>query len=225
MPMTASVHDGLCAPCARDKAHRELEDQKKLLYQTYCKNPPKIKSDIDDILSKHDTEGNWFEMMLLSLLPPLINYSFVTKKGFDKAVQTIIASNTDDQEEIAGDFLYLCEPLLFKHDDLFKGLKKIPRPYRELIASYQYWGVISSDGLSSYVSQFTTKFDKEVSRGLLELGLNKTESTVHRARESWSEEEYSFGELDPDDLESEIFDEAGGFESLLASYLQKSVSA
>ena len=222
LEITADLNNGYCAVCDRELSHQKMEQQQRDLYMIYSKDPPKTKSDIQRILNQHETEGNWFKAMLNSLLPKLVNYSFPTKKGFDKAIQTIVDG---DMVDVSGDFLYLCEPLLFKYENLYRGLKKIPRPYRELIASYQYWGVVSSDGLSSYLSTFDTKFDDEVSKGLLLLDLRLTESTLQRARECYSEAEYEFNDLNTDELESEILKDAEEYESILALHLIKTVSA
>ena len=51
-----------------------------------------------------------------------------------------------------------------------RNLKRIPRPYREMMAVYQAWGMVSSDGFESYVENTNSSFDLEVDRGLAECG-------------------------------------------------------
>ncbi len=70
-------------------------------------------------------------------------------------------------KELARLFLKFYEPIVFEEDELIDGIKKLPRPFRELAAADQAWGMISSDGFNNYVEQNDEAFDEEVRLGLV----------------------------------------------------------
>ncbi len=218
---TAERCEGRCAICERDWEQAKFRKEQDTIKRIYFESPPKNKEDIKHILNKHETEGNWFEMFLLGLLPKLINYNDFTEADFQIAVKTIAKRNQTNLEELSEDFLYLCEPLIFNFDSLYKGLKLIPRPYRELNAAYQFWGIMSGDGISSYIEQVSKKFDKETIKGFELMGLHDSALVVKASRKSWNKKEYDFEEGVEDALEDRVYTEAEDFEKQLAKFLIK----
>ena len=199
-----------------------VERRQKLL-DYYRKNPPHTKADIDAILAKHELDKEWLDMALCALLPDLINYNRFTKSDFEGAIRTIIEREGDDSAAVAGEFLFFCEPFFERHTDYYKGLKKIPKPYKEILAAYHFWGVISSDGLISYCDNYSKNFDAIASEGLLLLNFPKSASFLETARNSWSPKDYHFGNLDIDDIEDQILDECDEFERALVIKLKQGI--
>lgn len=216
---------GRCALCERSYFQAEFEEERSILKERYRSSPPKNKKEIEVILSENETEGDWFEMYLLSLLPKLIDYTKFKSSDFDEAVKTLAERNRDDLVELSGDFLYLCEPLLFRYDKLHKGLKKIPRPYRELVAAFQFWGIMCGDGISCYIDQTTKSFDLEVMKGFNTLGLNESAKAVKESRRLWNRWIYGYEDGIEDVLENIVYEEADGFDVILGNYLLRLTNA
>lgn len=102
---------------------------------------------------------------------------------FTNAVERVVKGSGGDAEEAAGEFHGLYEGIVLDEDDMFAGLSKLPRPYRELAAAHQAWGIISSDGFENYVEETDSRFDKEVEAGLKLLGLSECMKPLLEARQ------------------------------------------
>ena len=103
--------------------------------------------------------------------------------GFASKVKRAVKRSDGDADEAAGEFHGLYEGIVLGNDDMFIGLSKLPRPYRELAAAHQAWGIISSDGFENYVEETDSRFDKEVESGLKLLGLSECLKPLLEARQ------------------------------------------
>lgn len=160
--VTVKYNDGLCAPCksSRDYALHQKQQQEG------CRNTS----------------------------PPPIKHSGFTKKEFIQGLAMVCLPHRDEPEKVSEEFLGFCEPILqsrlripllkilFHRRQLYHNLKRIPRPYRDLMAVYQAWGMITSDGFESYVENTIRKFDQEVELGLDFLGQKTAKGVVSDAR-------------------------------------------
>ena len=102
--------------------------------------------------------------------------------GFAGKVKRAIKRSDGDADEAADEFHGLYEGIVLGNDDMFKGLSKLPRPFRELAAAHQAWGMISSDGFENYVEETDDRFDQEVEAGLKLLGLSECMPPLLEAR-------------------------------------------
>lgn len=163
---TAERNRGLCAPCDTRRGIDELEAQK----QAFRKNPPKSQAEIDQIAP--DTMENFsLRMFLQGLLPPRIDPDRFTEKDFTQAMKDIVSECGSDKQKLCGEFLGLCD-FIFDPPQLSTGLAKMPRPFREAIAVYQFWGMTTSNGMEAFFdnTQSDQVIDHEVERGLKLLG-------------------------------------------------------
>lgn len=84
--------------------------------------------------------------------------------------------------DLSGYFLEFYEPTVFGEDELIDGIYKLPRPFRELAAADQAWGMISSDGFENYVEHHDETFDEEVRKGLAWLNREEVFTLLQEAR-------------------------------------------
>lgn len=211
---TAKRNGGLCAPCKRDLDYEALQAERN----AYRKNPPKTQEEIDRI-APDTIEHLGLRIFLQGLLPRKLDPSVFTKKHFVQALEAIVSEHEPDGEKISEAFLGLCDPIIHHTDSLIRGLKKLPRPYREAMAVYQLWGMLTSDGISAYLEHTDRKVDVEVDRGLRLLGRSKSLGTVERARKAFDPIEGI-----PDDLEKTLeevlYDDLDEFEAnILGAFL------
>lgn len=210
---TAKRNEGLCAPCKRhlDCGRREIERDQ------YRKNPPKTREEIDRIVP--DTiENLGLRIFLEGLLPRRLEPSNFTKKRFVQALKEIVVEHAPNKVEICTEFLGLFDSVN-QSQSLIGALKRLPRPYREAMALFQLWGMLASDGISSYLENSDRRVDSEVNRGLSLFGRSDLLGAVDRARKAFDPLEGL-----PDVLEAEIegnfFRYLGNFESeLLGEFL------
>ena len=194
LEVTAKHNDGLCAPCKRNRDYEALQAERN----EYRKNPPKTQEEIDRI-APDTIENLGLRIFLQGLLPRRLEPSEFTKKRFVQALKDIVSEHEPDGAKICEEFLGLCDPIIHQSDSLMRGLKRLPRPYREAIAVYQLWGMMTSDGLSSYLENADRKVDSEIGRGLRLFGRTKSLGTVERARKAFDPMEGV-----PDDLEETL---------------------
>lgn len=160
--------------------------------------------------------------------PSSINYNAFSKRQFVAGLRKCCAPLVDDPEQVSAEFLGFCDPIVhrplpipilsvifFRHS-LFLNFRRIPRPYRELLAVYHAWGMVCSDGFESYVMNTNKFFDREVERGLSLLGQTQASGAVAAAREALK--------LDPDEqlpkdiddnLWHQFYDSMAEFESAI----------
>ena len=195
LEVTAKYNDGLCAPCHTTRTaalyRRQQEEARR--------NAP----------------------------PPPINYSFFTRKQFVQALANACLPYREDPGKVSGEFLAFCDPVLQRPSILFllnillhrwwlyRNLTRLPRPYRELMAVYQAWGMVSSDGFESYIQSTIPRFDAEVDRGLALLGCETGSGVVSEARQVCREND---GEI-PKEIDNEFwkrfYDSMPEFESAI----------
>ena len=199
LAVTAKYNAGLCAPCNRT---REL-DAVGAEREKYRKNPPKTQEEIDQIVPSGSgpVSNIGLRIFLMGLLPPRLDPSDFTKKKFLSALREIVMEHQPDGKKVSGEFLGLCDPVLWDGDSLMEGLKRLPRPYREAMAVYQLWGMMQSNGLESYLDSADRSVDAEVERGLKVFGCSKSSGVLAKARKKHE----PFEGL-PDGLEDELED-------------------
>ena len=215
LEVTAKYNDGLCAPCKRSFDYEALQAERN----EYRKNPPKTQEEIDRI-APDTIENMGLRIFLEGLLPRKLEPSKFTKKQFIQALEDIVSEHEPNGEKVCMEFLGLCDPIIHQTDSLIRGLKRLPRPYREAMAVYQLWGMMTSDGIASYLRNTDQKVDAEVDLGLRLLGRTKSVGIVKRARKAFDPME----ECIPDDLEGTLedvlYDDLDEFESnILGAFL------
>lgn len=215
LEVTAKHNGGLCAPCKRNCDYEALQAERN----EYRKNPPKTQEEIDRI-APDTIENMGLRIFLQGLLPRRLEPSEFTKKRFVQALEDIVSEHEPNGGKISEEFLGLCDPIIHQTDSLIRGLKRLPRPYREAMAAYQLWGMMTSDGISSYLGNTDQKVDVEVDRGLRLLGRTKSLGIVERARKAFD----PMKEGIPDDLEETLedvlYDDLDEFESnVLGTFL------
>lgn len=160
LPVTAKFNAGLCAPCNRTRERDAIEAER----EKYRRNPPKTEEEVDKIAPPGSSIG--FRIFLMGLLPLKLEPSKFTKKNFLTALGEIVSDHQPSGEKVSIEFLGLCDPVLHDGGSLTTGLKRLPRPYREAMAVYQLWGMMTSNGLESYLESTDRAVDAEVDRGL-----------------------------------------------------------
>jgi hypothetical protein len=219
LPNTAQRNNGLCEPCET----RRCSVARNVERAEWRRNPPKCQEEIDRIAP--DTIENFgLRMFLSGLLPKRLNPENFTKKNFLEALQEMVEVNKSDGRKMSEEFLALCDPIIFNEDSLIKGIKKLPRPYREAMAVYQLWGMMCSDGITSYLENTDRKYDSEVDLGFRLFGKSHLSKFIERARNAHDPMEGI-----PDELEKEIedllFAELANFEvTLLAPFLSANLA-
>jgi hypothetical protein len=213
---TAKRNGGLCAPCKRRRDCEAREAQR----DEYRKNPPKTQQEINQILP--DTIANLgLKIFLGGLLPRKFDPAMFTKKRFVQALEDLVSEYDPDGAKISREFLRLCDPIIHQSDSLTRGLKRLPRPYREAMAVYQLWGMMMGDGISSYLESTDRKVDSEVDRGLRLLGRTKSLGKVEQVRSSFDPIEGVPEELE-ESIERIFYDDLDEFEAnILGEFLIK----
>lgn len=149
--------------------------------------------------------------------------SGMSAADFAKGLARLTDPLGGDSKAASLKFLEYCEPILNQltlsaifgggKSSMHKKIKGIPRPFRELIAAYQAWGMIMSDGFESYACVTCEKFDEEVDLGLIEMSCNQAAGLLSGARKSF---ESNGGDL-PKEVDEKIWvhfhDEMPDFES------------
>ena len=193
LEVTAKHNEGLCSPCKRIRDSALLKRRE----QEARRHAPK----------------------------PPINYSGFTKKEFIRALVEICLPHRASPAKVSRVFLGFCDPILhqssrfplfaifFHRRELYANLKRIPRPYRELIALYQARGMVTSDGFESYVDNTTSRFDREVDRGLALLGQQHVIGVLSKARKACKLNEGELPKAIDDELWKTFCDSMVDFES------------
>ncbi len=214
LEVTAKHNDGLCAPCKRNRDYETLKAERN----EYRKNPPKTQNEIDQI-APDSIENLGLRIFLQGLLPRRLEPSEFTKRRFVQALKGIVSEHKPDGAKICEEFLGLCDPIIHQTDSLIRGLKRLPRPYREAMAVYQLWGMMTSNGLSSYLENADRNVDSEVDRGLRLFGRTKSLGTVERARKAFDPMEGVPNDLE-EKLEELLYNDLEEFEAnILGSFL------
>lgn len=218
LEITAEVNGGLCGPC---KSSRDAENWEKTK-EYYRNHPPQSMEEVDQIVSQTESQRQEPLQMYLSRLVMEKSISWngnFKKREFTENLKKAVLEHQEEPETLAMKFLCLAEPALYVSASLTSGVKKLPRPYREIMAVYQLWGMMTSDGLSSYFENTNQSFDNEVDLGLKLLKKENLVRLVARARHDFKEydEETANIEAGYEDLIYENLDE---FESnFLAPFL------
>ena len=97
-------------------------------------------------------------------------------------LRKLIGINSTDEKAAANAFHRLYEIPVLGSDDLYEGLIKLPRPYRELAAAHQAWGIVASDGFENYLEDTDARFDTEVEAGLKLTGHGECYAAIPEAR-------------------------------------------
>ena len=214
LEVTGNRNGGLCTPCKtiRDCVEREAKRDE------YRRNPPKTQQEID-LIAPDTVENIGLRIFLAGLLPRAVEPSMFTKKRFIQALEDIISEYEPDGAKISQEFLGLCDPILNQSDSLIRGLNRLPRPYREAMAVYQLWGMMTSDGISSYLESTDQKVDSEVDRGLRLFGRPNLLGKVEQARKSFDPME-GIPELLEESIESALYEDLDEFEAnILGAFL------
>ena len=133
----------------------------------------------------------------------MFNYGKFTTDQFIAALKKVVEDQDGDSEKISYEFLGFCEPILFENGvTLLDGLNRIPRPYRELMALYQAWGMVGSDGFECYIYNTNSKFDLEVDRGLKLVGQRNSCGAVSIARNEFLKSKKDL----PEDIDDKLWD-------------------
>lgn len=167
----------------------------------FIKNPPKSLEEIERLAPNDDISKIDLRIFLKGLLMTKLQSSEFSKKRFIEAMRKTVNEHKQDAAKVSADFLEICDPVLNQTESLRKGLNRLPRPYREVMAVYQLWGMMTSDGIESYLENTDQKVDAEVDLGLKLLGRITSVGVVGRARKSYD----PFDGL-PADLEKECED-------------------
>ena len=159
---TSIRNNGLCEPC-KIRRNAALREHGKL--ESIADSAGRIKL----LPNKKTSEVDFIKKLILYIGPSLDNHLIVARY-----------------------FLEYCEPILQERNLLdllvsneslaFELLQYIPRPFRELFALYQAWGIIYSDDFSVYASFACKRFDNEVDLGLLKVGHNECAGVLAQAR-------------------------------------------
>jgi len=215
---TAKYNGGLCAPCKRDSDYEAMQAERA----EFRKAPPKSLEEIDRLAPPDDISKLGLRIFLEGLLGPKLSPSEFTKKRFVEAMAKIVVEHKQDGAKVSAEFLGLCDPVLHQTESLMLGLNRLPRPYREAMAVYQLWGMMTSDGVESYLQNADKRVDAEVDRGLKLFGRLNSVGIVGRARK-----EFDPLEGLPDDLgvecEDALYRDLDEFESkILGRFLIES---
>lgn len=160
------------------------------------------------------------------LPPPPIDYAGFTAAEFVEALTRLLRERSGDPAGACEVFLGFCDPILQKQpasffrallqshrSALYRQLKRIPRPYRELMAVYQAWGMVSSDGFKSYVQMTSPEFDKEVDRGVALLGRPEVSGVMAEARSAFQRNNGVITKAIDEDLWRRLYDAMPDFEA------------
>jgi len=157
--------------------------------------------------------------------PPPINYRFFSREEFVQGLAKTCLPYDNDPKKLCGEFLAFCDPILqrashslirtilFGRRRLYSNLKKLPRPFRELMAVYQAWGMLTSDGIEEYVGNTNSKFDQEVDRGLDILCQTKAKGVTRHARHIFSRNNGQIHKDDDDAIWRAFYDAMPNFET------------
>jgi hypothetical protein len=197
LELTSERNGGLCAPCklARDQVLREAQRNE------LRKNPPKTLEEMDFLAPPNDISKMGLRIFLEELWRSRSGSANFSKKSFPEMLKKLVDEHAPDGKKVSIEFLQRCEPVLQEASSLINGLKKIPRPYREAMAVYQLWGMITSDGLESYLENTNRKFDCEVELGLKLFNRSDSRGALERARKAFDPLEGL-----PEGLESQLED-------------------
>lgn len=193
LEVTARYNDGLCARCkiTRDAAMRERRMQEAQ------RNAP----------------------------PAPINYRFFSQEEFVQGLAKTCLPHEHDPKKVCAEFLEFCDPILqrashslivtilFGRRRLYMNLKKLPRPFRELMATYQAWGMMSSNGIEEYVGNTIAKFDQDVDRGLDILDQGHAKGVVAHARHILSRNGGHLPKEEDDAIWKAFYDSMPNFEA------------
>lgn len=112
---------------------------------------------------------------------------------------------------------------VFEKSDLYDGISALPRPFREIVAAHQAWGMISSDGFSNIFEDTDERFDEEVKRGLKLLDAAESIPPYLEARQLVAEQEehsdYPLSEEDDERLFEAFYDPIEHFDEMIGAYL------
>ena len=187
LEITARCNDGLCARC-------KSVALKKRFLQDAQTNPP----------------------------PLHLDYKRFSRKEFIEALAKTCLLHATSPETACREFLGFCEPILqrtsiftvfFPWRMLPNNLKKLPSPFRELMAVYQAWGMMSMNGFDEYAGSTISKFDDEVDRGLEILGQTKAKGILSQARRIRRQNNGELPQQEEDRVWSVFMDSMPNFES------------
>lgn len=147
----------------------------------------------------------------------------MTAADFAKGLARLTDPLRGDAKAASLKFLEYCEPIFNQlmlsaifgggKSLMYKKIKGIPRPFRELIAAYQAWGMIMSDGFECYACDTCERFDEEVDIGLIAMSCKQAVGLMSASRKSYERN----GEHLPKDVDEKIWvhfhDEMPNFES------------
>ena len=185
LPLTAKYNHGHCPRCSSDIERREREK----IEAFYRKNPPKSQAEIDEIAPLGDLDKLLLRMFLGGLLAPKISADEFSELRLVSELRKSISKDGHSPATVADDFHSLTDDVIASGRSHFHGLKKIPRPFRELRAVLELWGTVQSDGLWNYLEGYDPKMDDEVASGLKLLGLDSCVEAIWKARERYMAEE------------------------------------
>lgn len=103
-------------------------------------------------------------------------------REFEAQLRKSCDIESDDAEAVGDAFHGLYEGPVLGGGNLYEGLMILPRPYRELAAAHQAWGIIVSDGFANYVQATDARFDPEVESGLKLTGHEDCYAAIPEAR-------------------------------------------
>ncbi len=122
-------------------------------------------------------------------------------------------------EKLFDDFFDIYEPIFFESNEMIDGLHAFDRPFKELIAAHQAWGMISSDGFDNYFQITDEQFDIEVKNGLDLLGIMNSYEALLEARDLYIKHNGDIPDNDDFRLVGEFYNPIKNFESLAGQFL------
>jgi len=208
---TAEANKGLCGRCKMAHDITQFESVK----EDYRKNPPKTQAEVDAIapLVGGDVSLRFFLISLLPIPAKLDPQNF-SKMKFREVIRKAVQDVKPDGRKVCEEFLGLCDNVLFTSPKLSKGLSKLPRPYKKLMAVYQLWDMMQSDGIQSYYMNADQPVDQEVLKGLVYLGVSDACKFIKEGRSAFRLEAGIDEEI-AEHLEHEIDQVLGDFEENL----------
>ena len=138
--------------------------------------------------------------------------------NFEDRLRQALAKIADDPEAAADDFHDMYEGPVLGADDIYSGLQRLPRPYRELAAAHQCWGIVASDGFENYVEATDSRFDAEVEACLRLLGHGECFAAIPEARRVL-EADNDLSEEQDVRLWTIFYDPIANFHELVGKYL------
>lgn len=181
LPVTAKYNHGHCPKCSVDIERREREKTEEF----YRKNPPRSRAEIEEIAPTGDLDKMWLSMFLSGLLNPKIPANEFSESRLLSELRKSISKDGNSPADVAGDFHSLTDDVIDAGRTHFHGLKRIPRPFRELRAVLELWGTLRSNGICNYLEGYDSKMDDEVACGLKLLGLDSCAHAIRIARERY----------------------------------------